>query len=51
MGEFIIEATLIIIVILELLRWVRGINKSFKDIDEIKERLTNIEELLKNQNK
>ena len=40
-----------IIVILEIGRYLLMINKSFKYISEIKEKVISIEELLKNQSK
>ena len=46
-GIFVIG--IFVIVILEIGRYLLMINKSFKYISEIKEKVINIEELLKNQ--
>lgn len=48
-GGFLIA--LIIIAFLEIYRFFRKINKSFKDISEIKEKVNGIEDFLRNQNK
>jgi hypothetical protein len=41
---------LILIVFLEICRYFRRINNSFKEISEIKKKVNDIEEMLKNQN-
>lgn len=51
MAGVIIVGTLIIIVILEICRYFRLLKKSLEDINELKEKVTNIEELLKKQSK
>jgi hypothetical protein len=50
-GGILVAGTLIIILILEMCRYFRRISNSLKSIDDIKEKVTAIEELLKNQSK
>lgn len=46
-----IMLALMLIVFLEICRYFRKINNSYNEISEIKKKVNDIEELLKNQNK
>lgn len=48
---FGIIVTIILIVFLEICRYFRWITNSLREINEIRKKVNNIEELLKNQNK
>jgi len=51
-GIFVgIMLSIALIVFLEIFRFIRGITNSLREIKELKRKVNNIEELLKNQNK